>query len=361
MAWEGACSSEPWTRLVPDGGSISLSGKAWFFDAKMEAHSCTSWIHGQHFFLRGARLIGDQFTMIAARQLSDSHQVVVDATAASSRPQGLLDSNTSTDVIDDCAGLSVMSAGYLGIQCKVRCHVEINPRYADWLKAKQVPVILGDANSTAVHQALEPFAETPCIVSQPFSLLGDRRQELDQRAKSFEGMFKTCYLFQPDAMIIECTKEASTSPGVPSTLHAMSQATGYSLQQQVCQLQDFWPAKRTRWWDMLVHPQVKISEIQQFPCLPFTPSSRHLIPTLANGKADQLQAVWHGAQVVQALRQTFGLDVHAPMPEEGLKHLVNDTFEARDQMPQPFEHTRESSLFQQAVLAKFGLSLVQPP
>ena len=417
--------------------------------------------------------------------------MIVDASTAVYRPQGLLDSDASTDVIDVCAGLSIMSAGYPGIQCKVRCHVEINPRYAAWLKAKQVPVIIGDVNRTTVHKALVPFAEPPCIVTggfacQPFSQLGDRRQELDPRAKSFEGMIKICYLFQPAAMIMECTKEAFTSPWVQTTLHALSQATGYSLQQQVCQLQEFWPARRTRWWAMLVHPQVKMMTIQQFPSLPFAPSFRHLIPTLATWNPAQLQeltltahelavfadqegglgknsvnptkplstalhawgsqltacacgcrsggfspqriqdkglygaliptsgtttiqghvipnmrhihpdevailhmvptkhldnketrqlrleltalgqmaspaqAVWHVAQVVQALRQTFGLPIHTSLPEEGLKKLVLATFEARDQMLQPFEHTRESVLFQQAVLAKFGLSFDPP-
>ena len=218
MAWEGSFCPEPWLTGVPDNESVSLSGKAWFYEANLKAYSCTSWIHGQHFYLQGARLTGDQFTLIAARKFTDGPQVILDASAAVYRPQGLLDSDTSTDIIDVCAGLSIMSAGYSGNNCKVRCHVEINPRYAEWLKAKNVPVIVGDASSTAVHQALVPFAATPCIVTggfacQPFSQLGDRRQELDPRAKSFEGMIKICYLFQPAAMIMECTKEAFTSHG----------------------------------------------------------------------------------------------------------------------------------------------------
>ena len=53
-----------------------------------------------------------------------------------------------------------MSAGYPWIGCQVRCHVEINPRYAAWLKTKQVPVIEGDIDNVQVQRALLPFVET---------------------------------------------------------------------------------------------------------------------------------------------------------------------------------------------------------
>lgn len=492
MAWEGSFCPEPWLPTVPAGETVSLVGKALFYDSKLNAYSCVSWLCGQHFYLRGIKLLGDQFTVIAAQKFSEDHKSILDASAAEYRPQGLLDSDTSTDIIDVCAGLSIMSAGYHDIQCRVRCHVEINPSYASWLKAKNIPVIVGDAASQSVHRALVPFAATPCIVTggfacQPFSQLGDRRQELDPRAKSFEGMMQIHYLFQPAATILECTKEASTSPWVQSTLTSMCRATGYRLQQQVCQLQDLWPAKRTRWWAMIVHPQVQMEEIRKFPSLPFTPTFRHLIPTLATWPTEQVQeltltphelaafaeqngglgknsidptkplptalhawgsqltacacgcraggfspqrlqekglfgaliptsgttsfqgqtlpamrhihpdevailhlvptkhldnqvprnmrfeltalgqmaspaqAVWHVAQAVQALRSTFGEIGHASLPEEGLKLLVLATFEARDQMLKPFEHTRESLLFQQAVLAKFGLTYESAP
>ena len=77
--------------------------------------------------------------------------------------------------------------------------------------------------------------------------------------------------------------------------------------------------------------------------------------------ASPAQAVWRVAQVVQALRQTFGSIDQTSLPEEGLKQLVIATFAARDQMLQPFEHTRDSSLFQQAVFAKLGMNYVRPP
>lgn len=174
----------------------------------------------------------------------------LDASIASVQIHELLHSEDVNDIIDVCSGYAVMTAGYHLLNCKVRCHVEINPRYATWLRARKTPVIEGDIDSTAVQVQLIPYTERPCILTggfarQPFSQLGDQRQQLDPRARSFEGMVTACYLFQPAAMILERAKEAMTSAWVQSTLRNFCQLTGYSFQQQVCHLHEFWQAKRT--------------------------------------------------------------------------------------------------------------------
>lgn len=155
---------------------------------------------------------------------------------------------------------------------------------------------------------------------QPFSELGDQRQQLDPRACSFEGMVNACYLFQPAAMILECTKEAMTSDWVQSTLHTFSQLTGYSFQQQVCHLHEFWPAKRTRWWAILVHPYVPMPPLKSFPSLDFKPSFRHLLPKLANWPADHIQHLQLTALELEVFaEQPGGIGSNAVNPTKPLQ------------------------------------------
>ena len=56
MTWEGAFNPEPWIHTVGEGSSISLAGRAWIFDSKLMAYSCTTWLTGQKFCLIGAHL-----------------------------------------------------------------------------------------------------------------------------------------------------------------------------------------------------------------------------------------------------------------------------------------------------------------
>lgn len=310
MTWEGSYCPGPWLHLAAEGESVSLTGHAWFFDPGKAAYSCTTWLLGQHFFLKGVALQGERFTVIAGVKHAQDSYILVDAQQATLRCPGLFDSANATDVIDVCAGYAVMTAGYKWIGCHIRCHVELNHTYAKWLKSKNIPVIEGDIDSTEVHLALVPFTTSPCICTggfacQPFSQLGDRRQQLDPRAKSFEGMIKLGYLFQPTALVLECTKEAMTSPWVQNTLHAFCQSSGYKLQQQICHLQDFWPAKRTRWWAVVSHPLVQMPMLEKFPSLPFAPSFRHLLPNIA---------AWPDHQIQELQLSPHELEVFADQP-----------------------------------------------
>eukprot|EP00913_Durusdinium_trenchii_P003217 g2975.t1 len=90
------------------------------------------------------RLCCERVTILSATMHIESDLTIVDATEASVMIHKLIDSATAMEVVDICAGYSIMSAGYPWIGCQVRCHVEINPRYAAWLKTKQVPVIEGE-------------------------------------------------------------------------------------------------------------------------------------------------------------------------------------------------------------------------
>ena len=488
MTREGVSQSfdpEPWLDSLEDGSKVTVAGKAWFFDQHREAYHCSTMLHGQKFLLQGLRLKLDRFALFRATKVTQHGMTYLDAKASEIHFQEILHSEDANDIIDVCSGYAVMTAGYHLLNCKVRCHVEINPRYVTWLRSRKTPVIEGDIDDVEVQIQLIPFMEKPGILTggfscQPFSQLGDQKQQLDPRARSFEGLVTTCYLFQPAAMILECTKEAMTSPWVQSSLSMFSQLTGYSFQQQICHLHEFWPAKRTRWWAILVHPNVRMPPLQSFPSLDFKPSFRHLLPKLASWPMEHVQelqltalelevfadqpggigsnavnptkplqtalhawgsqltacacgcraggftpkrleekglygalipapgqtmvrrqdvanmrhihpdevavlhlvptrhlqaedrhlrldltalgqmaspahALWHVAQVIQAFGNAFGAPTHHALAEQGLLRLAVETFAARDDMLQPFTHSRESALFQTAILAKFGV------
>ena len=320
---------EPWIESLGDGSLLSVSGRAWFYDQARQAYHCTSVLHEQKFYLQGIQLQGERFTLINACKGSQLGMTFLDASQASVQIHQMLHSEDVNDIIDVCSGYAVMTAGYHLLHCKVRCHVEINPRYAAWLRTRKTPVIEGDIDSTDVQVKLIPYTERPCILTggfacQPFSQLGDQRQQLDPRARSFEGMVMACYLFQPAAMILECTKEAMTSTWVQSTLQHFCKLTGYSFQQQVCHLQDFWPAKRTRWWAIIVHPYVNMPPLRSFPSLAFKPSFRHLLLKIATWPDEQVNELQLTALELEVFaEQPGGLGCNAVNPTKPLQTALH--------------------------------------
>ena len=70
--------------------------------------------------------------------------------------------------------------------------------------------------------------------------------------------------------------------------------------------------------------------------------------------ASPAQAVWRLAQVAQAFERVFCVPPKSELAEQALLELAIETFAARDAMLAPFVHTKESSLFQQAIHVRFG-------
>ena len=231
---------EPWLGKVEDGSRVHIAGRAWYRDSQRAAYHCTTALRGQAFLLTGVDLKGDRFTIFEACKSIEEGTIVLAAKATTTLIHGLIDRDGATEVIDICSGYAIMTAGYRLIGSKVRCHVEINDKYVDWLRARQQTVIAGDIDSTEVK--LDPRIITGGFARQPFSQPGDGRQQYDPRARSFEGMVSACYLYQPVALILECTKEALHSPWVQDTLQSFCKAAGYTFQQQLCHLQELWKA-----------------------------------------------------------------------------------------------------------------------
>ena len=152
---------EPWLEKVPDGASVTIAGKAWFYDHDRQAFHCTSMMKSQKFLLAGVKLAGDRFSVIAACKQGLEGLPLLEANQSSIQIHAMANSATASEVIDICSGYAIMTAGYRFIQSRVRCHVEINPTYANWLKAKQMPVIQGDVDSPQVLRDLLEYTTTP--------------------------------------------------------------------------------------------------------------------------------------------------------------------------------------------------------
>ena len=121
------------------------------------------------------------------------------------------------------------------------------------------------------------------IACQPFSGLGDGRQQHDVQSESFRGTMKAGYLMQSQVYLLECTPAAMTSEWVQSILASFSRQTGFRVQRQLLDLHTYWVSKRTRWWCTVSRPALNTREIPEIPKRPFNPSFLHLFSKYIHG------------------------------------------------------------------------------
>eukprot|EP00438_Fugacium_kawagutii_P008724 Skav216390 [mRNA] locus=scaffold1241:366023:371056:+ [translate_table: standard] len=237
--------------MMPSGEFIAS-----FLNAVVEHHNGKVWLRS------------DQFTRIIIPNKQDVHAF--------------------DNIVEACSGIDAVAEGYAAAQCRTVVNVEHNQRYADYLRTqKQRQVVEHDVSSTDAVvgvaealriQGIKSHVASAGMACQPFSQMGDQRQQCDPRSTTMTGSLALGYLTGATAIFLECTPEAYTSDWVQTNLQQFSRLTQYRIAQRLLTLDDTWAARRTRWWCVLVHPAIPDIKLQEMPVMSFKPSIMHVIP-----------------------------------------------------------------------------------
>eukprot|EP00438_Fugacium_kawagutii_P008769 Skav211393 [mRNA] locus=scaffold1467:27738:37043:- [translate_table: standard] len=103
------------------------------------------------------------------------------------------------------------------------------------------------------------------VACQPYSKLGDQAHQNDPRAMTLPKALETTYLGRFVIAILECVSEAETCSWVQQTLQQFTMKTKYRVSQTTLHLHLTWPARRSRWWCIVVHPMLLPTSIAPMP------------------------------------------------------------------------------------------------
>ena len=161
------------------------------------------------------------------------------------------------EVIELCCGMGALGFGAKAIGFNPVVGLDENPRMLKmWGSLHGCPTVCDDVCNPQAVAKVWDFCPRQTVVTsgfscQPYSELGDRKGQYDERARSLPGSLRMAHLLHAQIIILECVKGASTDPWVRDLITSFAVDKGFHVREVVLDLQDAWPSRRSRWWVVL--------------------------------------------------------------------------------------------------------------
>ena len=183
-------------------------------------------------------------------------------------------------MIDLCSGLGGFSVGFsffgvptvaaidhseLAVDSFQKAH-GLRPFHADLMDDRVIPRLL-HAQQGKLSVVTMGF---PC---QPHSLQGDQRGFDDVRAMVLPRDLFVAHLLQSRCLMLENVANAANTEVIQRMLTEYAQSHGLEFHQQVLNLQDSWPARRTRWFALLTPSSFGDLHLRPMPFLGYAKTS----------------------------------------------------------------------------------------
>ena len=163
-----------------------------------------------------------RFTILQGRKRTSSHHFWL-----THDPSTTVFGHSNMDVedfgriVELCSGIGAVDKGYHFCGATTTCYVDSNEMFCKWLTNREIgPVVFGNISDDNTIGNIANFLQRGHILSsgvscQPFSKLGDQKEESDSRSESFTSTLRASYLLQSTAIIMECTPTALESTWGP--------------------------------------------------------------------------------------------------------------------------------------------------
>ena len=260
--------------LMP-GHQVTLLCEVIVYDNLQLKHCLKTALRGVHVKFAGCLPSNATVVLITGVtvQSTDNGCRLVANESSMAYPRPYINLQDLSKVVELCSGAGFLGFGleHSGFEVKLRCdHSQAMLDLASRLHP--TAVALGDVcTDSLLHPICQASDQTGTLAAgvacQPYSKLGDNKQEHDMRAQTLPSVLRYGFLCRFGAIIIECVADAHSCPWVQSVVRTFADITGYKVAQGTLHLHTLWPARRSRWWCILTH--ASIGEVTWQP-MPFS-------------------------------------------------------------------------------------------
>ena len=282
---------EPLRELGP-GQRTSLVAKVEIW--RQGSHLCRSLVGRQPFLLKADLSEGVHTVSILGAVVTKTHLgfclAVEEPSYIFEIP--MISSKSFQMAIETCSGIGGISCGAKAAGFRTVVSNEIRSSFANILEQDGQQVVNDDIGYLRTVKAIWESIGEPAIVAmgfncQPFSKAGDKRAGMDPRSQTLPFGLFLAWMVQAPAIILECVLEAATDSWVKAQLKTFQEMSKYEYSEVALDLNAIWPARRRRWWAILVHPTAGKVPLSPMPALPFAPSIADLLPDFMNLPEDE--------------------------------------------------------------------------
>ena len=242
---------------------MSLLCEVQIFDKTQKTHHLRTALRGRFFKLEGT--IPESATIlllvgVQVKEMKSDRPTLVLTPTSQVFEKPFVSKQSLLKVIELCSGMGCLGFGldHAGFQVIQKC--DINQRMLTLASnIHGAPTTVGDVCDDSL---LPVIGASGCgtlaagVACQPYSRLGDQRQECDPRSLTLPGVLRLAFLGRCGIVILECVDAAGSCPWVQGVVKAFSTITGYHVSQGILHLHLTWPTRRSRWWCILTRPSI---------------------------------------------------------------------------------------------------------
>ena len=205
-------------------------------------------------------------------------------------------------LVDCCAGIGAMCRGAAWSGWHTVAMNEWKQPFVDILhRNTPPPIVRGDVCDPQVQAELVNLAfgaGTLCagVSCQPYSRLGNRQQELDERASTLPAVLNLGVLLQVDILVLECVPQIQSNHWAQELITRYANQRGHVVRQTELHLQKAWCSRRSRWWCVIAVPWLDPDAIPDLPLLQEWHMPISVMPHVKQ---------WPHAEIIQLILTTY--------------------------------------------------------
>ena len=123
------------------------------------------------------------------------------------------------------------------------------------------PIIRGDICDPMVQSWLTWDLVQARCAQEPYSRLGDRQQEHDERASTLPAVLNLGVLLQVDLLVLECVPQIRNQ-WAQELITQHTRQRGHVERQTELRLRRAWCSRRRRWWCVMQYANIRYASHQ---------------------------------------------------------------------------------------------------